>query len=86
VTPRSFASSEFWDQYHALSEEIRTRADKQFELFSRDPQHPSLHLKPVGTFWSVRVTLSHRALAVRRGDSFFWFWIGPHDKYERLFQ
>jgi hypothetical protein len=86
VTPRSFASPEFWDRYHALPEEIRTRADKQFELFSRDPNHPSIHLKPVGAFWSVRLTLSHRALAVRRGDSFFWFWIGPHNEYERMFE
>ena len=28
-------------------------ADKQFELFRKDPTHPSLHLKPVGGLFSV---------------------------------
>ena len=59
-------------------------ADKQFALFRKNPSHPSLNLKPVGDFWSVRVTQSYRALAFREGPSFYWFWIGGHDEYERL--
>jgi len=27
---------------------------------------------------------NYRALAARRGDSFYWFWIGSHADYERL--
>ena len=27
---------------------------------------------------------AYRALAVRRGDAFHWFWIGTHDEYERI--
>jgi hypothetical protein len=23
-------------------------------------------------------------LAVREGNAFTWFWIGPHDEYERI--
>ena len=49
-----------------------------------DPTHPSLHLKPVGGLWSVRINEAYRALAVREGDVFYWFWVGPHDQYERL--
>jgi hypothetical protein len=43
-----------------------------------------LHFKRVGRLWSVRVGLGHRALAVDGPDGLVWFWIGPHDEYERL--
>lgn len=81
---QSCASRDFWDCYRRLPEEVQRAADKQFALFEDDPTHPSLHLKPDGGFWSVRVTDSHRALAAREGNLFFWFWIGSHDGYDRL--
>jgi len=81
---KSFASRDFWDLYGQLPEPIQKAADKQFTLFEHDASHPSLRLKPVGDFWSVRVTDAYRALAVREGNEFFWFWIGNHDDYLRL--
>jgi len=80
----SFASPDFWALYHQLPNSIRQAADKQFALFQQNPLHPSLHLKPVGDLWSVRVTDAYRALAVRERNAFYWFWIGNHDDYERL--
>jgi hypothetical protein len=80
----SYASRDFWECYGALPAEVQHQADKQFALFSADPNHPSLRLKPVGAFWSVRITKSCRALARRKGDAFYWFWIGTHADYERL--
>ena len=80
----SSASPDFWNRYDALPDEIQRQADKQFRLFTREPRHPSLHLKPVGKLWSVRIGPSYRALAVRKKNHFFWFWIGGHDEYERL--
>lgn len=59
-------------------------ADKNFELLKSDPRHPSLRLKKVGRFWSVRVGLRYRALAKDRPEGLVWFWIGPHDVYARL--
>ena len=41
-------------------------------------------MKPVGVFWSVRVTDAYRALAIREQNIFTWFWIGSHDEYEQL--
>jgi hypothetical protein len=67
-----------------LPSEIRKLARKNFRLWLRDPSHPSLHFKKVGDFWSVRVGINYRALATRNGDLVRWFWIGPHDEYERL--
>jgi len=80
----SNATEGFWNCYQSLPEDIQEAADKQFALFKSDPDHPSLRLKPIGAAWSVRVTKSYRALARRRGDSSYWFWIGPHTEYEKL--
>ena len=30
-------------------------------------------------FWA-----RYRAVAILQEDTFFWFWIGTHDEYERL--
>lgn len=77
-------TASFWDRYNQLPDGLRDRADKQFELFSQSPNHPSVQLKPVGGFWSARVTDAYRALPLREGNLFTWFWIGTHDEYERL--
>ncbi len=78
------ASPKYWKHYHNLTEQIRKLADKNFELLKQNPKHPSLHFKQIGRFWSVRVGLSHRALAIEGEKGLVWFWIGPHDEYERL--
>ena len=84
MTFRSRASEEFWDLYRRIPRNAQRAADKQFELFRKDPTHPSLHLKPVGGLWSARINDAYRALAVREDDVLYWFWVGPHDQYERL--
>ena len=82
---KNFTSPRFWRHYNALPPKIREVADKNFQLFKTSPQHPSLRFerkKP--KLWSVRVGGGHRALARQLDDNLIWFWIGPHDEYERL--
>jgi hypothetical protein len=79
-----FATPDFWFHYRQLPAEIRSLADKNFELLRADLRHPSLHFKKVGELWSVRVGLNHRALALAADDGAHWFWIGTHEEYERL--
>jgi hypothetical protein len=48
-----------------------------------------LQFKKVGErsgqeIWSSRVTLSYRALAIKRADGYLWFWIGDHKTYDKL--
>jgi hypothetical protein len=81
---RHHANAKFWACYDALTEEFRQIADKNFALLRDDPHHPSLNFKRVNRYWSVGVGLSHRALAIRDGDDFIWFWIGEHREYDRL--
>ena len=78
------ASRRFWQCYAALPEPVRQLADKNFALLKSSPGHPSLHLKPVGQFWSVRIGRKHRALAVEAREALVWFWIGTHAQYDQL--
>jgi hypothetical protein len=81
---RHFASAEFWRAYARLPESVRVLADKNYALLKQDPKHPSLHLKQIGRFWSVRVGARYRALGVGVEDGVLWFWIGSHADYDRL--
>jgi hypothetical protein len=81
---RHRAAPSFWQEYNALDADLRKLADKSFEILKKDPQHPSLHLKKTGRFWSARVGLRHRALSVEIPEGLLWFWIGDHDTYDRL--
>lgn len=81
---RHFASQAFWEAYSKLPADIRNLADKNFVLLKQDPQHPSLHFKKIGRFWSARVGRRYRALAVEADDNLLWFWIGSHSDYDRL--
>jgi len=53
-------------------------------MLSANPKHPSLHLKKVGRFWSARVGLHHRAVAVQGPQGLVWFWIGAHGEYDKI--
>ncbi|WMT78561.1 hypothetical protein [Bradyrhizobium sp. Ash2021] len=78
------ASPKFWAAYDGLPPSIGNLADASFALLKHDPRHPSLQFKKVGRYWSVRVGLRYRALAVEADDAHLWFWIGSHADYDRL--
>lgn len=81
---RHFASPAFWAAYESLPQPVRELADKNFALLKSDPRHPSVQLKKVGRFWSARVGLRYRALAVDVDEGLLWFWIGSHADYDAL--
>jgi predicted GH43/DUF377 family glycosyl hydrolase len=80
TTPR------FWDCFEKLPKMAGEIAKSNFQLLKENPRHPSLHFKKIGQFWSVRVGLAHRALAVEDGSDYLWVWIGTHDEYKRLYR
>jgi hypothetical protein len=79
-----FTSPSFWDSYERLPSTIQELADRCFDLLKAQPSHPSLHLKKVGRYWSVRVGRKYRALAVEVDQDILWFWIGTHAEYDQL--
>jgi len=79
-----YAAPDFWACYRALPRDIQRYADRAFGQLKADPHHPSLHFKKTGVFWSSRVGLHYRALAVEVPSGVLWFWIGTHAEYDRL--
>ncbi len=70
-----------------LPDDVRRQAGKAYELFIRNPRHPSLRFKRVHAtqpIYSVRISIHHRAVGVLSGDDILWFWIGTHSDYESL--
>ena len=62
----------------------RKLVNKKFELLKANPYHPSLQLKNIENYHSVRVGLKYRALAVEVTGGLLWFWIGSHSDYDKL--
>jgi hypothetical protein len=81
---KHFAAPSFWETYERLPVNIRKLADQSYGILKSNPRHPSLHLKKIGKYRSVRVSLHYRALAVEIPDGLLWFWIGTHDEYQRM--
>ena len=74
---------EFWALYEKLPKDIQGLADKNFALLKENPEDPSLYLKTVGRYWSIRIGEKNRALGVEVGDEeLLWFWIGSHAEYD----
>jgi hypothetical protein len=54
------ATKGFWDCYNNLQPDIRQTADKSFNLFKKNPHHPSLKFKRIRELYSVRIGLHYR--------------------------
>lgn len=78
------ATPDFWYYYRQLPLHIQDLADKCYNLLREDPYYPSLHFKKVGRFWTVRVGIHYRAIAVEDEQDIAWFWIGHHAEYDKI--
>ena len=75
----------FWREFNGLPGHVQCLAREKFQLWLRDPFHPSMQFKPLfGNVWSVRIGDSYRALARRERDMAVWFWIGIHEEYNNF--
>ncbi len=82
---KSFTTPDFWKTYTNLSPQIKEKVKKAYQLWQENSTHPSLHFKKVGkNLWSVRITNDYRVLAIKKGDDYYWFWIGKHDQYDNI--
>jgi hypothetical protein len=81
---KHYASPSFWEKYDELPDVIQKLADKNYDLLKADPKHPSLRLKKVGKYISVRVGKKYRTLGVEIEAGTLWFWIGTHAEYDKL--
>jgi hypothetical protein len=83
----SCITEEFVALFRKLPVQVQNIARKNYALWRRDHNHPSLKFKrvhPVEPLYSVRIGIGWRALGLVQGDSITWFWIGSHDEYDKL--
>lgn len=82
---KSFTTRDFWKAYKKLPQNVQKEVAATYELWKRDSRYPSLHFKKVkANVWSVRITSDYRALAIKKGDDYYWIWVGLHSEYDRL--
>jgi hypothetical protein len=81
---KHFTVPSFWECYDKLPAEVKEQADKNYKLLKENPNHPSLHFKKIEKYYSVRVSLRYRALAIEAEGGIIWFWIGTHAEYDRF--
>jgi len=82
---KSFTTPDFWKAYEKLSPKLKEKAKNTYQLWQMNQAYPSLHFKKVGgNLWSVRITNDYRALALKKGEDYYWFWIGTHAEYDKL--
>ena len=84
---RSLVTQRFWTLLHALPVGVQDLAAKNYRLWQRDPNHPSLRFRRLQGSedrFTVRIGDHYRALGHRRGDAILWVWIGTHAEYDRI--
>ena len=81
---KHFATNRFWICDAALPDDVRTLANKNYELLKNNPRHPSLHFKKMGKVWSARIGIHYRAMATEIEGGFLWVWIGSHAEYDKF--
>lgn len=84
---KSHLTESFIASFKRLPKRIQRSARREYRLWKRDPNHPSLQFKRVGRkheAYSVRVGIGWRALGVKERDTIVWFWIGSHAKYDQI--
>ncbi|MEB3160515.1 MAG: hypothetical protein VKL20_03530 [Synechocystis sp.] len=86
---RSARTQRFRQQFLQLPPQIKAVARKNYQLWQKNPFHPSLQfkaVKPKENIWSVRIGLGWRALGVIKvdEDKIIWFWLGSHADYDKI--
>jgi hypothetical protein len=85
---KSHINPSFCKLFAALPAEVQEQARGAHHLFRANPRHPGLNFKRVHTterYVSARVGRSYRAVGIMaESDEVVWFWIGPHEEYEKI--
>ena len=78
---------EFLEALRRLDSATRRKVQRAYQLFKDNPRHGSLKFRRVrGTrnHYSARVDDYYRVLGLVEGNIITWYWVGPHDEYERM--
>lgn len=78
----------YWRHFDELPLAVRKLATSNYELWKKNPNHPSLRFKqihPEQPIFSFRVGMNHRTVGVRADDDrIVWFWMGSFEHFREL--
>ena len=78
----------YWRHFDELPSAVRKLAESNYELWKKNPNHPSLRFKrihPDRPIFSFRVGMRHRTVGVRaEDDRIVWFWMGSFENFREL--
>jgi hypothetical protein len=83
----SVTTERFRKAYSALPDHIKEQAIKTYRTWKKNPYPPGIQFKQIHKtepIYSVRITLSYRAIGVKNKNTIVWFWIGSHAEYDKL--
>lgn len=78
----------FINSFSKLPNEVKKEARRAFRKMIHDPSIVKLTQLVVNRsgkykVFSARIGMNYRALALRVGSIFIWYWIGTHESYNR---
>ena len=78
----------YWRHFDELPLAVRKLAGGNYELWKKNPNHPSLRFKrihPELPVFSFRVGMGHRTVGVQSDDDrIVWFWMGSFEHFREL--
>lgn len=78
----------YWRHFDELPAAVRKLAASNYELWKKNPSHPSLRFKqihPDQPIFSFRVGMRHRTVGVQADDKrIVWFWMGSFEHFREL--
>ncbi len=84
---KSVTTVRFRKAFSNLPTHAKESARNAYSKWKENPSHPSLQFKQIHKsqpVFSVRISLSYRAIGVKQGNTLVWFWIGSHAEYDKL--
>lgn len=83
----SVTTGRFRKLFDKLPLQVQNQANNAYKIWEDDPHHPALKFKKIHStipVYSVRISLSYRAIGKLEKDTMIWFWIGNHNDYDNL--
>ena len=78
----------YWRHFDDLPLAVRKLAQGNYELWKKNPNHPSLRFKrihPDLPVFSFRVGMRHRTVGIQADDdNIVWFWMGSFEHFREL--
>ena len=83
-----FRAPTFYDSFARLPKEVQRAATTNYERMLSNPQAVGMKTMPQtpGSFqvYSAQIGRNYRALSIKVGSYYVWYWIGTHEEYNSM--